>query len=159
MAEALRKKYAPKIAILQERQRKAEAMVEKQEEQAKKAKLDTALSVGATLLGAFTGRKVLSQSNISSARSAMRGAGRAMDEGKDIQRAAETVEAVKGQLVDLQAEFNAEMTALQEKIDPATETLEALSLKPKKTDIQVQLVTLAWDPYWKDAQGNLRAAR
>jgi len=159
MVEALRKKYAPKISALQERQRKAEAMVEKQEEQAKKAKLDTALSVGATLLSAFTGRKVLSESNISRARSAMRGAGRAMDEGKDIQRAAETVEAIKGQLADLEAEFNAEMAALQEKIDPTTETLETLSLKPKKTDIQVQLVTLAWDPYWQDALGNLRVAR
>jgi len=133
--------------------------VEKQEEQAKKAKLDTALSVGATLLSAFTGRKVLSESNISRARSAMRGAGRAMDEGKDIQRAAETVGAVKGQLADLEAEFNAEIAALQEKIDPTTETLETLSLKPNKTDIQVQLVTLAWDPYWLDALGNLRAAR
>jgi len=159
MVGALRKKYAPKIAALQERQRKADAMVEKQEEQAKKAKLDTALSVGATLLSAFTGRKVLSESNISRARSAMRGAGRAMDEGKDIQRAAETVEAVKGQLADLEAEFNAEMAALQEKIDPTIETLETLSLKPKKTDIQVQLVTLAWDPYWLDALGSLRAAR
>jgi len=159
MAEALRKKYAPKIASLQERQRKAEAMMEKQAEQAKKAKLDTALSVGATLLGAFTGRKVLSQSNISKARYAMSGAGRALDEGKDVQRAAETVETIKGQLADLQAEFDAEMADLQEKIDPMTETLETLSLKPKKTDIQVQLVTLAWDPYWLDALGNLRAVR
>ena len=154
MVEALRKKYAPKIAALQERQRKAEAMVHKQEEQAKKAKLDTALSVGATLLGAFTGRKVLSQSNISRARYAMHGAGTAMDEAKDVQRAAETVEAVKGQLAGLQAEFETEMADLQEKIDPLTETLETLSLKPKKTDIQVQLITLAWDPYWQDAQGN-----
>ncbi len=158
MVEALRKKYAPKIATLQERQRRAEAMVEKQAEQAKKAKLDTALSVGATLLGAFTGRKVLSQSNISKARSAMRGAGRAAEEGKDVERATETVAAIKAQLADLQAEFEAEMTALQEKIDPMTETLETLSLKPKKADIQVQLTALAWLPYWKDAQDNLTPA-
>jgi len=158
MVEALRKKYAPKIAALQERQRRAEAIVEKQAEQAKKAKLDTALSVGATLLGAFTGRKVLSQSNISKARSAMRGAGRALDEGKDVERATETAGAVKGQLADLQAEFETEMTALQEKIDPLTETLETLSLKPKKTDIQVQLTTLAWLPYWKDEQDKFTPA-
>jgi prefoldin subunit 5 len=158
MIEALRKKYAPKIAALQERQRKAEATVEKQAEQAKKAKLDTALSIGATLLGAFTGRKVLSQSSISSARSAMRGAGRSLDEGKDVERATETVEAIKGQLANLQAEFETEMAELQEKIDPMTETLETLSLKPKKTDIQVQLTTLAWVPFWKDEQDNLTPA-
>jgi hypothetical protein len=158
LAEALQKKYATKIATLQERQRKAEATVDKQEEQAKKAKLDTALSVGATLLGAFTGRKVLSQSNISKARSAMRGATKAMDEGKDVQRALETVEAVKSQITDLQAEFDSEMADLKEKIDPMTESLETLSIKPKKTDIQVQLIALTWQPYWKGRQGALTPA-
>jgi hypothetical protein len=158
LAEALQKKYATKIAALQERQRKAEATVDKQEEQAKKAKLDTALSVGATLLGAFTGRKVLSQSNISKARSAMRGATKAMDEGKDVQRALETVEAVKSQITDLQAEFDSEMADLKEKIDPMTESLETLSIKPKKTDIQVQLISLTWQPYWKGRQGALTPA-
>lgn len=158
LAEALRKKYAPKIAALQERLRKAEAAREKQEEQAKKAKLDTALSVGATLLSAFTGRKVLSQSNISKARSAMRGVTKSADESQDVKRAEETVEAVKAQLAALQAEFEAEMAALQEKIDPLTEPLETFSLKPKKTDIQVQLVTLAWLPFWQDHKGALTAA-
>lgn len=158
LAEALRKKYAPKIAALQERLRKAEATREKQEQQAKKAKLDTALSVGATLLGAFAGRKMFSQSNISKARSAMRGVSRSAEESQDVKRAAETVEAVNAQLADLQAEFEAEMAALQAKIDPLTEPLETLSLKPKKTDIQVQLVTLAWLPFWQDDKGALTAA-
>ncbi|MFZ5818896.1 MAG: helicase HerA domain-containing protein [Chloroflexota bacterium] len=158
LAEALRKKYAPKIAALQERQRKAEATREKQEEQAKKAKIDTALSVGATLLGAFAGRKVFSQSNISKARSAMRGVTKSADEGQDVKRAGETVEAAKARLADLQAEFEAEMAALEEKIDPLTEAMETISLKPKKTDIQVQLLTLAWLPFWQDEEGALTAA-
>ena len=45
MIEDLREKYASKLATLQERKRKAEQAVEKQAEQAKKAKMDTALSV------------------------------------------------------------------------------------------------------------------
>ena len=158
LVEGLRKKYAPRIAALQERQRKAEAVVARQSEQAQKAKLDTALSVGATLLGAFTGRKVLSQSNISRARSAMRGAGRAVDEGKDVARAQENAETIKAQLADLQAEFDAETAALAEKIDLLNEILETLSIKPKKTDIQVQLVTLAWLPHWQDVKGDLKPA-
>jgi hypothetical protein len=158
LADALRKKFTSKIATLQERQRKAEATVEKQEEQAKKAKLDTALSVGATLLGAFAGRKVLSQSNISKARSAMRGATKAMDEGKDVQRAVETVEALKAQIAELQTEFDSEMADLKEKIDPMTEPLETLNIKPRKADIQVQLVALSWQPYWQDGQGTLTPA-
>jgi hypothetical protein len=156
--EALRKKYGSKLATLQERKRRAEQTVEKQAEQAKKAKLDTALSVGATLLGAFTGRKVLSQSNISKAKTAMRGFSKSADEGQDVKRALETVEAIDQQIAELNAEFEAETSELESRIDPQTETLETLSLKPRKSDIQVQLTTLAWVPYWQDEQKNLTPA-
>ncbi len=156
--EALRKKYAPKIATLQERLRKAQANVEKQQSQARQAQMNTALSVGATILGAFTGRKALSAGTISRASTAAGRAGRAMEEGKDVERAGETVEAVQQQLNDLQAEFTAESSALADKIDPMTEALETISVKPKKADISVQLVALAWAPYWQDAQGGLTPA-
>jgi len=158
LIEALREKYASKLATLQERKRRAEQTVEKQAEQAKKAKLDTALSVGATLLGAFTGRKVLSQSNISKAKSAMRGVSKSADESQDVKRAQETVEAIDGQIADLNTQFEADTAELESKIDSLTEALETLSLKPKKTDIQVQLTTLTWTPYWKDEQNNLTPA-
>lgn len=158
LVEALRKKYAPKTARLQERLRKAQSTVEKQQEQARQAKMQTALSVGATLLGAFTGRKALSSSTISRATSAARKAGRAMEESGDVSRANETVEAIQQQLTDLDAQLKADTDALAEKMDPLTEALEAISVKPKKTDIQVQLLTLAWAPYWQDEQGNITPA-
>jgi hypothetical protein len=148
MVEDLRKKYAPKIATLKERLRKAEQAVEKQTEQAKKAKINTAISIGSTILGAFTGRKVISQAS-----TAMRGVTRAMDESKDVSRAGETVEAIQKQLADLQTEFDSETAASSEKIDPLSETLETLTIKPKKADISIQLVSLVWTPYWQDAQG------
>lgn len=39
-----------------------------------------------------------------------------------------------------------------------TEVLETISIKPTKTDILVQLGSLAWAPYWKDETGNLTPA-
>ncbi len=158
MVEALRKKYASKIATLQERLRKAQAAVEKQQEQARQAKMQTALSFGATLLGAFTGRKALSGSTISRASSAARRAGRAFEESGDVSRASDTVESVQQQLADLQAQFEAESAALADRLDPLTEPLERVSIKPRKTDILVQLVSLAWAPYWRDETGNLTPA-
>jgi len=157
-ADALRKKYAKKIATLQERLRKANATVEKQSEQAKKAKLDTALSVGATLLGAFAGRKLLSQSNISKAKSAMRGAGKARDESMDVERALDTVNTIEGQLVELQAEFDNELATLEEKTDLMSENLDNIIVKPKKSDISIKLFSLVWTPYWKDSDGNITQA-
>jgi hypothetical protein len=151
--EQLRKKYASKMVTLQDRLRRAQQAAEKQAEQAKQAKVQTAISIGSTLLGAFTGRKI-SSTTISRASTAMRGASRAVDESKDVARAGDTVEAIQKQLADLQVEFGAETLALQERIDPGTEVMEAIVVKPNKSDILVQLVTLVWVPHWQDAQGN-----
>jgi hypothetical protein len=157
MVEQLRKKYASKIAVLQERLRRAQQAVDKQAEQAKQAKFQTAISVGSTLLGAFTGRKV-SRSTISRASTAMRGVSRSIDESKDVTRAGDTVEAIQQQLAGFQAEFEAEMVALQEKIDPSNETLDTIVVKPSKSDILIQLVALVWVPHWQDAQGSVTPA-
>ena len=37
-------------------------------------------------------------------------------------------------------------------------TLETISIKPRKTDILVQLDSLAWAPCWQDARGSLTPA-
>jgi hypothetical protein len=156
--EQLRKKYAPKIATMQERLRKAEQRVEKEKAQASQAGLQTVFSIGATLLGAFTGRKVISSSTISKVSSAARRAGQAMEQSKDVGEASETVEAIRQQLAELEAEFNEETAALEARLDPQTETLETVAIRPKKTDISVQLVALAWTPYWQDSQGQVTPA-
>ena len=56
--DAMRKKYASRQAQLQEQRRRAEASVERESAQASQQKLQTGLSVGATILGAIFGRKV-----------------------------------------------------------------------------------------------------
>jgi hypothetical protein len=157
LVEQLRKKYAPRIVTLQERLRRAQQAVDKQAEQAKQAKFQTAISIGSTILGAFTGRKVGS-STISRASTAMRGFSRAVDESKDVARAGDTVESIQKQLADMQAEFDNEIAALEAKIDPCTEAFEPVSIKPDKSDILVQLVSLVWVPYWQDSIGNATPA-
>jgi hypothetical protein len=157
-AETLRKKYAPKISALQEKLRKAELAVRREADQAKQAKVSTALSFGSTLLGAFTGRKLVSSSNIGKASSALKGVGRSMQQQGDVGRAKETVDTYKGQLDELNAQFQEELAALDTKIDPATEDLEKVTINPKKTDITVQLVALAWTPFRVDSMGQMTQA-
>ena len=55
--EKLRTKYAAKHATLTERIRKAEQAVDREAEQARGAKVQTAISLGSTILGAFLGRR------------------------------------------------------------------------------------------------------
>ena len=150
-ADVLRQKYAPKIAGLEDRIRRAHQMVERQTAESRSSQLQAAISVGATILGAFLGRKTISATNIGKATTAIRGAGRAMKESKDVGQAEDNVAALQEQLANLEARFKTEADALAAATDPLTEKLEAVALKPAKSNISVKLVTLAWTPYW---QGN-----
>ena len=55
----LRQKFAPRAAALQEKLRRAEQAVQKEQEQASAQKTQTAISFGTTVLGALFGRKTL----------------------------------------------------------------------------------------------------
>ena len=137
------------MAVLEERKRKAQQAVDREAEQAKDSQLQTAISVGSTLLGAFVGRRGLS-STVGRATTAARGASRALREQQDIGRAKETVQAIDQQLADLEAEFKAELDGLGPGGEVTTEALQTLPIKPKKTGIGIQLLTLAWAPYIGD---------
>jgi hypothetical protein len=156
--EALRQKYAPKQATLQERRRWAEQAVARESEQVRQQGIQTAISVGATILGAFLGRKSINVGTIGRATTAARGAGRVLKESQDIGRAKETVAAVDQAIADLDAQFKAEADALGARTDPLTEPLETIGLKPTRQGVSVRLVALAWAPHWRDRAGALTPA-
>jgi hypothetical protein len=151
--EKLRQKYAPKIATLQERIRKAAQAVQTQEEQATQSKFSSVLSVGSTVLGAIMGRKVLSSTNIGKATTAARGLGKISKESSDVARAKETEEALKQQLADLEAQVQTETDELVATTDPSTEPLKTFEVKPKKSAVTVVLLTMVWAPYWRTTDG------
>ncbi|HSQ03723.1 MAG TPA: hypothetical protein VLN59_06800 [Burkholderiales bacterium] len=143
------------MAALQGRIRKAQEAVAREKAQADQQKVQTAISIGATLLGALGGRKITSSGNVGKASTAMRGASRAMKEGQDVGRAEDNVEVLQQQLNELNAEVEAQSQELTSAVDPQTEVFDTVTIKPKKTNIAVQLCTLVWAPYWKDAQGTI----
>ena len=156
--DKLRESYAPKLQRIEESIRKAEQAVEREQEQAKGAKLQTAISLGATLLSAFTGRKKLSATTLGRATTAARGMSRSLDQAGDVDRASESVEAKLRRKKDLDAEFEAEVAALQEKLDASALELTRRSVKPRKSDVDVALVGLAWLPYRISDAGDLSPA-
>lgn len=158
-ADALRRKYAPKITVLQERVRRAEQQKDKQEAESRASQVQAAISVGASILSAFLGRKAVSSASIGRATTAIRGAGRVLKESQDVGRAEENVAAAQRQLADLEAQFQAESEALAAAIDPLSETFDTLVLKPTKASITVKLVALVWTPHWQDQSGEMAQAR
>ncbi|MBK9307684.1 MAG: ATP-binding protein [Nitrospira sp.] len=155
--EELRQKYASKIATLEERIRRAELAKEKQQTESHASQVQAAISVGASILGAFMGRKTISASNIGRATTAVRSAGRVMKESKDVGVAEENLAALQQQLADLEAQFKSESDALAAATDPLNEKLDMISIKPTKANIAVKLVALAWMPHWRDGNGQLAA--
>ncbi len=152
-SDDLRKKYAPKIAALRDRVRRAEQVREKQQNESRSSQVQAVISVGASILGAFLGRKTLSTTNIGRATTAIRSAGRVMKESQEVGHAEENVATLQQQLTDLEAQFKSESDALMAATDPLTERLDLVSLKPSKSNIVVKLVALTWVPNWRAADG------
>ena len=154
----LRKKYDTRIARLEDRIRRAEQAVEREEEQAKQQKFQTIISLGATVLSAFLGRKAVSRSSMGKAASTIRGISRSRKESQDIERAGENVEAYKQQLADLETEFTQDAEDLAAQLQIKAETLETVTIRPKKSNITVELLGIGWVPFWQDLQGHRRSA-
>jgi hypothetical protein len=143
--DAVRKKFASKQAVLAERLRRAQQTVEREAQQASDSKMQTAVSMGATLLGALLGRKAVSASTLGRATTTARGVGRSMKEASDVKRATGSVESVKASIEALDGEIAEAVAGVTAKIDQDA-PLEQVSLSPKRGQIEVQFVALAWKP-------------
>ncbi len=151
--EKLRNKYAPKLARLEERIRKAEARIAREASQYSQQKVQTAISIGATVLGALFGRKLGSASTVGRATTAARGASRAARERRDVARAREDRDALERQLADLSDRFDEDARALREKFDPDNLDIRERAVRPRKADITIEALHLVWLPWWVDDAG------
>jgi L-aminopeptidase/D-esterase-like protein len=141
----LREKYAGRTAALTERIRRAEQTVTKESEQMKTAGWQTAVSFGATVIGALLGRKAISASTVGKATTAARGGLRSMKEREDVQRAQENVQVLRSELAALEAEAKAAIEAEGAAADPQG-PLERIALEPKSSKSAVDVIALAWMP-------------
>ena len=156
--DRLRAKYAPKVAAIEEKIRKADLVVEREASQSRNSILSSMANIGATVLGAFLGRKKITTATVNKAGTAIRNVGTSMKESADVSRARENVAALREQALQLETDFKEESQNLETKLNPLTEPLEKVALKPKKTNITPKLVALVWTPHWAEPNGTLTAA-
>ena len=142
--DALRARFASKLATLEDRERRAEQKLERERTQASSETVSSALSVGGSLLGAlFGGRR---SSAMRKASTAARSVGRASKERGDVAHAEADVEALKDQVAAMNAELEAEIGQLEAQFDSNTIRVEIVPVRPKKADISVEDMTLVWCP-------------
>jgi molybdopterin converting factor small subunit len=137
--DKLRERYASKVKRVAERIDRAEARVEREQSQYDQQKLQTGISMGATVLGALFGRR-----GLGAATSAARGAGRVARERDDVRRAEEGVRDLQDAMRALNEELEEAVSALQAEDELDMLELEEVIVRPRKSDIAVSDLKVAW---------------
>jgi cytidylate kinase len=117
----------------------AMAKADAQKAQASGAMLSTAVSVGASLLNSFLGRKtaLVTATTINNA-------SRAWKERGEAAAAESNIEALKQQLKDLDAQLEEGTQKIRDQYDPTNIVLEPTKLSPKKANITTNAVGVLW---------------
>jgi hypothetical protein len=149
----LRTKLAPKVQQLSDQIRRAEERREREKSELTQQRMQTAVNIGTTILGALFGRKTLSASNVGRAGSAARSAARMGRESGDVARAEESIEVLKQRLADLEKEAQTAAASLDAQFDAMTVPLRQVEVPARKSDIAVGEVALVWTPWRKGADG------
>jgi hypothetical protein len=141
--DALRGKYAKRLAAIEDRQRRAEQKVERERAQASSETTSSLLNVGGSVLGALFGNR---RGALSKASTAARRIGRVSKERADVTHAEADAESLRAQEAAVESELEAEIAALGSRFDPATIHVETLRVRPRKSDIVVEDIALVWSP-------------
>ena len=151
----LEKRYAAKKSTYEERLRKAEQAKEKEVSQSRGRKMQTAISVGATILSGLFGGKI---GTLGRGATAMRDVGRSIQESGDVKRAERRVQEAKEKLAEFDAKLEEDIDELKAKLDPDAEALEKVLVRPRKSDITVDALGLVWMPHWQTSPGTMTSA-
>jgi hypothetical protein len=144
--EMLRQKHSARLRSAQDRVRRAEEAVDRETQESSSAKFDSAISLGASILGAVLGRKKLGSTSIGRAATAARGMGRAAKSADDVRRAQGRLADSQQRLRELEDDLADEARQLRDRFDASMDAFQTVQIKPRKSDIEVRLVALAWVP-------------
>jgi hypothetical protein len=150
---ALRQKWAAKLLTLQDQVRRAEEKREREKAQLTQSRMQTAVNVGTSILGALFGRKKISATNIGRVGSAARSASKWGHESQDVARAEENIEVLQQRLAETQKQVESEVAQLENTLDASTIALRSVDVPARKADIAVGEVALVWTPWRKGSDG------
>jgi hypothetical protein len=139
-------KSAAKLASLNDRIGRARQKVEKEKAEAKNKSMQTYVSIGTAVLSAILGRKVASSTTVGRAATSMRSASRATRQQADVVHAEEALSDLEEKLATLEGEVSEELEKVRLQANPDRLVLESIEIAPKKTEISVDDVVLAWVP-------------
>lgn len=139
----LRDQYRRKVDSIEGKLATARNRLDREKSQYDSQRLESAVRVGSTVLGALLGRRSVTSSR---AASAARQVGRASTQRDDVQRAEKSIEELSDQLAQIEAELGAKLEQVRSEWAVDALEIEEVTLAPRKSEIGVELVALAWVP-------------
>jgi hypothetical protein len=88
----------------------------------------------------------------------MRRAGSAARERDDVRSAREKLQRYKEQFADLEQKFGQDTRTVEKSFGPGGLATEYVPLKPRKADIQVRALSVAWTPWHVNRAGEAEPA-
>ena len=132
--ERLRRRYGSKTNTLRQRLMRAQQRIDREQESYSQQKVQTAVSVGATLLSALMGRKPVSVGTLGRASSAARQASASPGTSRTF-CGLRRKRRRRAELSDLDQQLSREADQVAQAYDPLSETLQQIVIRPTKSDI------------------------
>ena len=154
-ADALRLRYRKKFDALEERIESARARLDREREQAKRARAETRSKVGSAILDAMFGR---TRSAVRAGSSSAKKAREAREQTEDVHQAEAKLEGYEADMRALEAEFRSALQDLDARLDGSSLNLTPVEIAPRRRDVTVQDAVLVWIPIRNLADGSTQLA-
>ncbi len=149
----LQERYEPKFERIRDRIRREENELDEREADARDRKTAQWVGVAETVFSMFAGRR-------------RRSIGTTMTKSRMSRKAQQKLEATEDELADLnddllklQEDLQVRLEDIQFKWDTVTKGITKYEVKPRRSDVKVDSVILAWQPFWIDSKGVQISAR
>jgi hypothetical protein len=148
-AEKLKAKYERELDRLEERLQREERELKEDKIEHDARKQEELLSGVESVVGLFTSRRVSSRLSSASRKRRLTRQAKA-----DIEESEEAIEELEAQIKALEEEAKRETEELTEKWAGLIDEIEEVEVRPRRTDVRINLFALAWLPYWEVQVGD-----
>jgi hypothetical protein len=151
--DELQDKFQVKLERIEDKIRKEEQDVQQAAAEVQDRKTAEIVGVAETIFSVFVKRRSRSISAATSRNRMKRRAKEKLAESK------EDLEELHDDYHDLENDLKEKLDEIKEKWESIEEGLSRAEVKPRRTDVKVDGVILAWHPYWVAADGSRVSAR
>ncbi|MCL7961545.1 MAG: DUF87 domain-containing protein [marine benthic group bacterium] len=139
----IRDTYRRKVASIDKKLEAAHTRLDREQSQYDSQKLESFVGIGSTLLETLLGGRSLTGSK---ATTAARRVSRAASQRDDVKRVEKQIEDLEAQLGEIEIELADELEHARADWSPESLKLEEVVLAPRKSEIGVEMIALAWRP-------------